>query len=175
MNTYMAGSESHLQMLVNWVDGIYHTITFSSIITEFSREFGGFIHSPALWITIVFVAFVAAISIPIWLVSKMGEARGYDTWDWGNIAIYVGIWIIAFLCKVFGFFGYEEGGAFVQGYPIITTMFLFLLVCWPVWRTNREVQCLPASMAINIVQALIGVLIAAVILFFTTFNNKNKE
>jgi uncharacterized membrane protein len=63
----------------------------------------------------------------------------------------------------------------VQGYPIITTMFLFLLVCWPVWRTNREVQCLPASMAINIVQALIGVLIAAVILFFTTFNNKNKE
>jgi len=144
-----------------------------------SKEVVGFIYTGILQGIVVFLGIVFVISFPIWLIGKMGDDRGYNSMDPFNLAFHTGIWILFWIMKICGSWGYSTGpydSVYVPGaYPILSVVFLLLLFCIPLWRTNREVHCLPVSLSINIVQSLIGFIVGAVLMVLMMFNNKSGK
>jgi uncharacterized protein involved in tolerance to divalent cations len=129
-----------------------------------------------LLIAIGVIGFFYLICLGIYRYQEqIRETHDYPLFEWVNIAIHGGIWIVFWLMVIGGCFGRVIEPTEWAGCPALASMVMLGLFTIPVYRTNCKVNNWGESIVINLFQTIVGFLIASIIMCIFAFSKSSKK
>jgi hypothetical protein len=172
----MQPTPSHLDLMIKWVQSwqVPH-ISFGvspEVYHLFTDEFRGVSSLPLLKMLGVVVIFFLVCKGIHSFQERVKDEYDYPLFDWCNIFIHTGMWILAFLMMAgdcWGFWGVRHG------WPVTSTLVLLLIFAIPVYRTHSRINNIWEAIFINLFQTIFGFIIGGLLFFIMAFNSHSKK